>query len=274
MFKRKPTKRDMSTKRIRELWAALYGPIPVDENGVTFDIHHVDFNPNNNAPSNWKALSIADHYQVHRDNKDWYSALLISYRLKKKPNDLTAVIENVVELTKKRTLSAEARENIAAAKRGTKWTPEQRIKMKDINKGRKHSAEAKAKMSAAQKGRKASPEAKKNMSLARIGKKYPVRKGWSQEAKDRQSAAKMGKPLWPNGRVITPEWRANMSKANRGKVRWPNGRTFTQEGMGAMRAAAMKKKPRTPEVNAAIMAKRFATIAAKKAAQQLSQGAI
>jgi uncharacterized protein YeaC (DUF1315 family) len=265
------TVRLMSQKRIRQAWIALNGPIPIDEYGVTFDIHHADFNPNNNDPSNWIALSVADHYAVHRENKDWYSALLISYRLKKKPDDMALVIDEAAKVSKKRVLSLQARENIAAAKRGKKMPPGFSAKISAINKGRKFPKEFGERISRRMKGRTLSPETIAKMVKAKTGMKYPNRKPISEEGRRNMSLAHKGKKKWPNGRVLTPEWLEKIRKngeAARGKKKWPNGRTFSQEGMGAMRASAMKKKPRTPEVNAAIQAKRFATIAAKKAAQQ------
>lgn len=69
------------TKNYRKIYANHYGPIPVDENGRTYEIHHVDGNHSNNDPSNLKAVTINEHYEIHKSQKDWGACLLISRAL-------------------------------------------------------------------------------------------------------------------------------------------------------------------------------------------------
>jgi hypothetical protein len=66
----------------RKIWMDHHGPIPVDENGITYDIHHIDGNRNNNDISNLIAVSIKEHYQIHYDRGEYSAAHLISKRLK------------------------------------------------------------------------------------------------------------------------------------------------------------------------------------------------
>ena len=61
----------------RKLWIKHNGPIPVDEYGVSYEIHHVDGDRSNNELSNLRCLSISEHYQVHFDQGDFQAALLI-----------------------------------------------------------------------------------------------------------------------------------------------------------------------------------------------------
>lgn len=65
----------------RRLWIKYHGEIPKDENGIPYDIHHIDGNRNNNNINNLIALSIKDHYLVHLNRGDWYSANLLAIRL-------------------------------------------------------------------------------------------------------------------------------------------------------------------------------------------------
>jgi len=65
----------------RKIWEDAYGPIPVDERGVSYDIHHIDGNRHNNALSNLMALSVADHYTLHLKQEDFFEASLIAKRL-------------------------------------------------------------------------------------------------------------------------------------------------------------------------------------------------
>ncbi len=68
-------------KDYRKIWRDYYGEIPVDENGITFDIHHIDGNRKNNDISNLKAVSIKEHYEIHKAQGDWSACIIISSRL-------------------------------------------------------------------------------------------------------------------------------------------------------------------------------------------------
>jgi hypothetical protein len=65
----------------QKIYEEYYGPIPVDETGKTYEIHHIDGNHNNNDPANLVALSIEDHYKVHYSQHDWWSCMLMSKRM-------------------------------------------------------------------------------------------------------------------------------------------------------------------------------------------------
>ena len=51
------------------------------------DIHHIDGDHNNNDPSNLKAVTLNEHYNIHKEQKDYYAAYLIGRRMKIKPED-------------------------------------------------------------------------------------------------------------------------------------------------------------------------------------------
>lgn len=70
------------TKRYRKIYEGHYGPIPKDNNGRSFDVHHIDGNRNNNTPNNLIALSITDHFDLHKKQGDWAACLLFAERLK------------------------------------------------------------------------------------------------------------------------------------------------------------------------------------------------
>lgn len=65
----------------RKIYEETYGPIPTDEFGRTYDIHHKDGNRNNNCPTNLVALSIQEHYDTHYAQGDHAACLILSYRL-------------------------------------------------------------------------------------------------------------------------------------------------------------------------------------------------
>lgn len=63
------------------MWSDCYGPIPKDEKGRSYEIHHVDGDRTNNHISNLKAVSMEEHYQIHFDQGDWAACALIAERL-------------------------------------------------------------------------------------------------------------------------------------------------------------------------------------------------
>jgi hypothetical protein len=49
----------------RDVYTSAHGPVPKE-----FDIHHIDFNKENNAPDNLVAMSRSDHRKLHANHKD------------------------------------------------------------------------------------------------------------------------------------------------------------------------------------------------------------
>ena len=64
-----------------------HGPIPKDEDGRTYEIHHIDGNPLNNSIENLIALSIKDHYDIHYRQEDWIACFRIAKRMKISPQE-------------------------------------------------------------------------------------------------------------------------------------------------------------------------------------------
>lgn len=73
----------------RKIYEAFYGPIPKDENGRTYDVHHIDGNRNNNSILNLIALSIQDHYDVHYYQGDWAACHRLSKRITISPEKIS-----------------------------------------------------------------------------------------------------------------------------------------------------------------------------------------
>jgi hypothetical protein len=70
-----------ATKKYRKIYENHHGPIPTDELGRTFEIHHIDGDHSNNSTDNLKAVSLQEHYNIHRDQNDWYACWMMSSRL-------------------------------------------------------------------------------------------------------------------------------------------------------------------------------------------------
>lgn len=73
----------------RKIWEQNFGPIPKDENGRTFEIHHKDGNRNNNNLDNLLCLSIEEHYKIHYLQGDWAACVFIAQRMRYPPNHLS-----------------------------------------------------------------------------------------------------------------------------------------------------------------------------------------
>jgi len=64
-------------KNYRWLWEKHNGPIPKDENGISYQIHHIDGNHDNNDLSNLMCVSLDEHIKIHKEQKDWASVAFL-----------------------------------------------------------------------------------------------------------------------------------------------------------------------------------------------------
>lgn len=174
-------------KRARRIWARHNGPIPKDDRGITFDVHHRDGNWRNNSLDNLQALSVYDHYLVHFAQGDWMAAWYIAKRLILTPDECAEIGAKISVALKGRIITPEWRQKISAALKGRKiprhivdgWTAKKKGRkfpsefgqaISDRQRGRVYSAESRLKMSISHQGHKASDATKLKMSLARKGK--------------------------------------------------------------------------------------------------------
>jgi hypothetical protein len=86
----------------RKIWKDHYGPIPKDETGRSYDIHHIDGNYSNNSIENLLAVSIQEHYDIHYSQGDWSACRVIARRMKLSP-------EVISELSSKNAKEVNAR---------------------------------------------------------------------------------------------------------------------------------------------------------------------
>jgi hypothetical protein len=71
-----------SRSKYRRLWEKNFGPIPLDEKGISFEIHHIDRDSSNNELSNLQCVSLQEHYDIHFAQGDYWACQAISFRLK------------------------------------------------------------------------------------------------------------------------------------------------------------------------------------------------
>ena len=80
---------DRKRVNYRRIWEENFGPIPVDEQGRTYDIHHVDGDHTNNSPANLQAIPIRDHYRIHHRQGDWYACHQMAARMRLSPDEIS-----------------------------------------------------------------------------------------------------------------------------------------------------------------------------------------
>ena len=75
------------TQYHRLIYENHFGPIPVDEDGRRYEIHHIDGNHNNNSVDNLQCVSIKDHYDIHLSQGDLKACLIMAKRMKLSPEE-------------------------------------------------------------------------------------------------------------------------------------------------------------------------------------------
>lgn len=103
----------------RLIWKHFYGEIPKDENGISYDIHHIDGNHKNNDISNLMAVSIREHYDIHYKQGDWLAAHYISQRLNLTKQEREAINRKISEIKTGVPLSEHHRKSICKPKTST-----------------------------------------------------------------------------------------------------------------------------------------------------------
>jgi hypothetical protein len=76
----------------RKIWEDANGPIPKDELGRSYEIHHIDGNRENNDLSNLMCVSIEDHIKIHKNQGDFGAVHFISKRLNLSEEQLNSII--------------------------------------------------------------------------------------------------------------------------------------------------------------------------------------
>jgi len=80
-----------SSYKYRKIYEENFGPIPVDDDGRSYDIHHLDGNRLNNDPSNLIAVSIQEHYNIHLSQGDYGACTKIKRSMLLTPEEQSAL---------------------------------------------------------------------------------------------------------------------------------------------------------------------------------------
>lgn len=119
----------------RKIWESINGPIPKDEFGFSYEIHHIDGNRKNNDITNLMCVSIQEHLNIHMKQKDWGAVALISRRIGlgseymsqiqkgiKRPG-VGGVKKGTVPWNKNRNHSDNTKKNWSEKRKGKRWGP-------------------------------------------------------------------------------------------------------------------------------------------------------
>ena len=77
------------TNKYRKIYENHYGTIPKDENGRSYEIHHIDGNHSNNDLHNLKLVSIMEHYLIHKSQGDYSAAVRIAAAMKMSADEMS-----------------------------------------------------------------------------------------------------------------------------------------------------------------------------------------
>jgi hypothetical protein len=86
-----------SMRKHRQIYEQHNGPIPREPDGRSYEIHHIDGNPDNNTPDNLIALTLKEHFEMHKSQGDWGAAWLLSKKLKLTPYELSELAKKSVQ---------------------------------------------------------------------------------------------------------------------------------------------------------------------------------
>ena len=75
----------------RKIWESYNGPIPKEKDGRRYEIHHIDGDRTNNNINNLVALTIQQHYDIHKAQGDLAACLKIGAKMKMSPAELSAI---------------------------------------------------------------------------------------------------------------------------------------------------------------------------------------
>lgn len=139
----------------RRIWKNYNKSIPLDENGVSYDIHHIDGDKINNDINNLLAVSVKEHYEIHYKQKDWGACKALSMRVNIPYKERAKITSKVF---KGKKLSEEHKQKIGKANKGRVQSKEEREKRKFPRPGSgppgPRSEEIKHNISKAKKGQK------------------------------------------------------------------------------------------------------------------------
>jgi hypothetical protein len=75
----------------RRIYESYHGPIPKDNDGRSYEIHHIDGDRTNNSIENLKLVTIQEHYDIHFSQGDWGACWKIAERMAVSPEERSKI---------------------------------------------------------------------------------------------------------------------------------------------------------------------------------------
>ena len=75
----------------RKIYEQHYGAIPREADGRSYEIHHIDGNPENNDISNLVAVTLQEHYNIHYAQGDYGACFKMAKKLKLSPQEIAEI---------------------------------------------------------------------------------------------------------------------------------------------------------------------------------------
>jgi len=97
---------DLQRRKVnyRKIYEQHFGPIPKDNHGRSYQIHHIDGDKNNNNIENLLCLSIEAHYQLHLSQHEFAAARLLAIQMNRSPEEISELSKRVIRKTNQRMI--------------------------------------------------------------------------------------------------------------------------------------------------------------------------
>ena len=80
-----------SSKLHRKVYEQHFGPIPKEADGRSYEIHHIDGNPENNNIANLQAVTLQEHYDIHYSQGDYGACFKMAEKLSLTPQEISDI---------------------------------------------------------------------------------------------------------------------------------------------------------------------------------------
>jgi hypothetical protein len=88
----------MDNRVYRKIWENKHGEIPRDNQGRSYEIHHINGNHSDNRIENLQLVTIEEHYNIHFEQGDYGACHLIAQRMLQSPSELSKKISELNKL--------------------------------------------------------------------------------------------------------------------------------------------------------------------------------
>lgn len=133
----------------RRIWMNIVGSIPKDEEGRSYEVHHIDGDRTNNDLTNLACISLQEHYDTHYKQGDWRACQSMLRRLNLSKEEYSFKASHLA------TLQGKDGKLWFQSEEGRKWTADKNRKLAEEGKHYGQTDESRKRASDAAKERNA-----------------------------------------------------------------------------------------------------------------------